>query len=227
MGGKYLENRNKPMPGELYRHFKGNLYQILAVAIHTETREELVVYQALYGDYGIYARPITMFMSKVDTVKYAEVTAVYRFELFKTQGGVFLSGDHLQEHTSSAASIPLEQIDITNDGSIQLKTHADVDIQKETIGLKAEAINAVEIDSANLINEDGISSILIEFLDATTFREKLEIVQSHKKDLNDKIINNMAMSIDCTVIEGDMEDRISSLTYCLQTRIRFESRRLR
>ncbi|MDD6467202.1 MAG: DUF1653 domain-containing protein [Erysipelotrichaceae bacterium] len=54
-----------------YRHFKGKEYQLLAIAKHSETLEEMVVYQALYGDYGIWVRPLSMWneLVEVDGVK--------------------------------------------------------------------------------------------------------------------------------------------------------------
>ena len=52
-------------PGR-YRHFKGNEYQVLGVARHSETEEEFVVYRALYGDHGLWVRPAAMWLETVE-----------------------------------------------------------------------------------------------------------------------------------------------------------------
>ena len=66
--------------GKTYRHFKGNLYQVIAIATHTETEERMVVYRALYGERGVFVRPYAMFAEKVDRSKYPDATQTYRFE---------------------------------------------------------------------------------------------------------------------------------------------------
>jgi hypothetical protein len=53
-------------PGKRYRHFKGNYYLVLYQAKHSETLEDMVVYQALYGERGIWVRPLSMFLEQVE-----------------------------------------------------------------------------------------------------------------------------------------------------------------
>lgn len=80
-------------PGMVVKHFKRErvqdvnsleyVYTILAFAEHTETGEKLVIYQAMYGDNKVYARPYNLFMSAVDKVKYPRIKQNYRFEPFR------------------------------------------------------------------------------------------------------------------------------------------------
>lgn len=65
-----------------FRHFKGNIYEIITIAKHTETEEDMVIYRAKETN-KIWCRPASIFFSKVDKEKYPDVLAEYRFEIIK------------------------------------------------------------------------------------------------------------------------------------------------
>ena len=78
--------------GDIIQHFKREtvnqnsmqyLYEYIGVAMHSETRDRMIVYRALYGEKGLFVRPYEMFMEEVDHEKYPEIRQKYRFE--KTQ----------------------------------------------------------------------------------------------------------------------------------------------
>lgn len=66
--------------GARYRHFKGKEYRVEGIATDSETLEPMVIYRPLYGEGGLWVRPLTMFLEQVDRNKYPDAQQKYRFE---------------------------------------------------------------------------------------------------------------------------------------------------
>lgn len=189
-----------PQTGEIYRHFKNKMYQIVAVATHSETREPLVIYQALYGDYSVYARPLEMFVSEVDHEKYPDVTQKYRFEKVE------------RETCASAHTVEVSATEET-------PATGEPSASEELSAAKEEKTTG---------DTDGVNAKLMEFLDAESFDEKYNILVSMRDEITDQLVDNIAVVLDVVIQDGDVFERYEALKQALRTRQRYEySNRLR
>lgn len=192
--------------GELYRHFKGMLYQIIGVAKHSETMESMVVYQALYGDYGMYVRPLSMFLSEVDHEKYPEVTQKYRFT-------------KIDRATLEANKPEYQQ---SNTQQKQAMTSAAFKQDQNMFEDMHEVVNGDVHPEAHLVNED-----LMAFLDAKDYSEKLEILYTIRKRIDDRVLSDIEMSLDMPISKLSIDERINLVKDNLQALAKFECSRLR
>lgn len=193
--------RANPKPQEMYRHFKGDLYQIRCLAKHSETGEMLVVYQAMYGTFEIYARPLSMFMEEVDRVKYPSAVQRYRFELLETM-----------EDDEDTVARP--------DSLVKEKPEKSEKAEEPEKPKKPEELEEPE-------EQLNIDPLVLEFLDADSYGQRLSILDSLHNRITDDMINMMAVSADLEIKEGEVEDRYMELRNCLRTFEKYECNRLR
>lgn len=207
--------QGKPMPGELYRHFKNKLYQVVALATHSETREPMVVYQALYGDFMTYVRPYDMFISEVDHEKYPQVFQKYRFELVGTAN--------------------VTEAQIRGEASGEQPQRARTDDPGKSDPRKSD-LRKSDPNESNL-REDGpeseelagVNPALLAFLDTDDFEEKYRILcgLEQRGEVTNHLIDQFAVTLDLVIPEGDADERFVQLKNCVRTRSHFETNRLR
>lgn len=237
---------SRPIPGEIYKHFKGKLYRIVTLAQHSETGEEMVIYQALYGEYQVYARPLAMFLEDVDREKYPEILQKKRFEKVSELVAPLFKGSD-QETGRSAADNLAEDIEPIEDRkpakeieNIEGRKPAE-DIEnhrrnvqeyqvESTVTQMSESKMTKEMTSMSCeeeVEELQLDPLVLEFLDAGSYEERIRILTALHHRITNEMITTMALAIDLEIGDGDVEDRYGELKNCLCTFERYEGSRLR
>ena len=192
-----------PQAGEIYQHFKGKLYRIVALATHTETGEQLVIYQALYGEFQVFARPLSMFLEKVDAKKYPDAAGKDRF---------------MRIPMAEAAAVPQP-----------VPAPSEIPVEPRPAAMSSE--NPVEPRPAAASSESPVEPQpdpgLLAFLDADSYEEKLEVFASLEGKVDLHMLNAIAASLDLELSEGSLEEQYDTLKSCLMTLERYECNRLR
>ncbi len=239
--------QNIPRPGQIYRHFKGNLYRIVTLAEHSETGEALVIYQALYGEYKVYARPLSMFMERLDRNKYQDAAAEMRFTLqeeliapvvakMKPEADAGAERSSRTERTTGEGGAGAAGLtDAEESGETSFKAAGapiptqpagsteNADIETADVPVSAEGAEASAADETGF----HLDPLVIEFLDADTCEKRLNILSALRERITDDMINIMAISVGVEIKEGDVERRYDELRSCLLTFGKYESNRLR
>jgi UDP-N-acetyl-D-mannosaminuronate dehydrogenase len=133
----------------------------------------------------------------------------------------------------------VESIENSNKKEIEAKEIEAKEIENKEIEnkeidnkeIEIEEIEKKEVEKKVIedkeLDESGVNSVLLQFLDAKSYNDKLAVMMSKRKSINDRLLNDMAVSIDCTIEEGTIEERIKGLIFALETLARFENKRLR
>lgn len=223
--------RDNPKPYEIYRHFKGNTYQILAIAKDSEDGHLIVVYQALYGSYEIYARDLVQFMSPVDRIKYPEAEAQYRFTKV----------DSAQPTVNDKNGHSYSQSDAKTDtGNSDSRSNSQMDTghfeSKSDVNVKAEYQSSQSDEKTNAGHQDEQSDVKADadyqmdpqveaFLDADSYEEKLNILAGLHRRITDDMLKIMALTMDIELNPGSTQEQYDELKNCLLTRNKFEADR--
>ena len=204
--------RPNPKPQEMYRHFKGNIYQIRCLAKHSETGEMMVVYQAMYDTFQIYVRPLNMFMEEVDHTKYPDAKQRYRFELLQDMDDISLSTPP-QSYEQVNPPVQMEET-----------TQIEAEVQPEE---HIEAQSPTQIQATESDEQLNIDPLVMDFLDAKTYEQRLHILSALRDRVTDDMINTMAVAVDLEIKDGEIGERYEELKRCLLTFEKYECNRLR
>lgn len=196
-----------PKPGEFYRHFKNKMYQIVAVASHSETGEKLVIYQALYGDYGIYARPLDNFLSPVDREKYPQAEQKFRFE--KTEPGC---GNEAEPEQGMREKTLVQS--------------------RRNCGLAGRGVVSAERDGGWGFSPiepvpDQPNPLLIEFLDAESTEEQLAVLRRMEGCVGKRELDSVCVYLDISTRYGSLEEQTEGIRRYLKLQMHYDASRLR
>ena len=215
--GRVFMTQKTVNAGEFYKHFKGQLYQVRALAENSEDNMPMVVYQAMYAPFKIWVRPLSMFLEKLDKEKYPDAAQEYRFEriiLDDRQNTEAAEPDIVQSEKSAAVTNTIHPEEAI--------TVSDEEITDALLSGQVERKLSGKI-SDNQLAAKG----LMIFLDAENYHDKRHIFSSLEPYLNDTMLNNIAVTLDLVLDEGSPEQHFDTILNCLETHEHYECNRLR
>ncbi len=198
--------------GEIYKHFKGNRYEVIALAEDCEDGSIQVVYKALYAPYKTYVRPYFQFVEELDERKYPNAKQRCRFE--KEQSTASSGVGSKQFYASSATTA--QSTPAVGGRVIQPETVEEpvYNVSQDTLG---EPIGL----------EGKIDPNLLRFLNGRTYEDQIRLLKEMKGHITEEMFRVMFVSLDFPMPEGTPDEHYNTLMKRLETMHEFDGKRFR
>ena len=219
-----MAQRALPRPGEFYRHFKNRLYQIVAVAYQADDEAPVVVYQALYGDFRVWVRPLEEFMSETDRTKYPEAEQRYRFELVTPETAARIPGETVPMKTVTEKAGSDTAWSARNSSA---ETSAQAGSAAAAVETSAPAGPAAAAAESALVPAAGDRRLLLEFLDTDDLQEKKAILRGGMARLTQGDLDGIYTVYGIQRFPGDIREQADGIIRYLSMRSHYEGDRLR
>ena len=198
--------QGNPLPGEKYLHFKNKLYQVIAVAKHSEPWNHMWYIRHCMEISACISVHMICLSVKWITKNIRRITQKYRFAYV----------DHTKNETIRTERAEHKKIPVNQNVE-----------QQENVPDVTAAVSTAELQEQDMVQresdvEEQINPWLLRFLDTDTMEEKYQIVCDIKNDITDRLIDDLAVAVDVVIPEGKLSDRYEQLKYCIRTRQKYE-----
>ena len=214
----------EPKAFEVYRHFKGNLYQVITLAEEEETGNKLVIYQGLYAPFKVYARPLSVFLERLDRIKYPNALQEYRFErVVQTESA---QTESVQTESVQTESVQIESVltdklqSVKDSGKSAVADLPDEKLSEDRSNPKVEITEPTE-------SSGGVNPDLLLFLDAREPEEKLDALFRIKNRLTPDMMTVLELSQGMEPQETwSLEERYKHIKNNIITKQKYEQKRM-
>ena len=217
-------------PGDIYRHFKGNRYEIITLARDCEDGSQQVVYKALYPPYEVFVRSYAQFVEKLNPAVYPAATQKYRFEKEEDAKDVTVGKRQF------VGNIPEKPADTTmtraeeNVSPVTVRS-SDGNIvpaigETSVVNSVQEEVRQPEYEESHQ-PENTVPPGLLKFLNCETYEDRIEVLKDLEGRISDQMFTVMFTSLDFPVPAGDAEEKYKTLMKRLQIMSEFDGKRVR
>lgn len=241
-----------PAPGDLYRHVTDKIYQVITVAAHADSGEQMIVYQEMFGEFGVFTMPLARFLGSMDSQQhlFEKIERAQDSEVYDKRQQV-QNAKQPQMHAQNTAQPQMHaQNTAQPQGCVRERPHVQRPADSRRIFSQdpAEGSDGAYFEKwqrqmeereqrrgmfrkterhETATEELHANPCLLKFLEADTYEERFHVLNQIQDEITDRLIDDMAVVLDVVIPEGNLSERFHQLRDVILTRQKYEANRFR